>query len=106
MELSLRQGSEHAKNGEGAQPDRRPLTQLKAGDQGTVRHCELPEEDRELLSAMGLRDHAKVVLCRLGEPCIVRVMGGCGCSSRIGLSRPLADRVFIGPVSPGLTDGA
>ncbi len=75
-----------------------PLTQLQPGQCGTIDSCTLPEDDRDLLRAMGLRDHAKVVLCRLGEPCIVRVMGGCGCSSRIGLSRPLAERVMVDPV--------
>lgn len=76
-----------------------PLTQLRPGQCATIDSCTLPEDDRDLLRAMGLRDQAKVVLCRLGEPCIVRVMGGCGCSSRIGLSRPLAERVMVDPVN-------
>lgn len=75
--------------------ERRPLTQLQPGECGTVEGCSLPPADRKLLSAMGLRDRATIVLCRLGEPCIVRVMGGCGCSSRIGLARPLAEQVFV-----------
>lgn len=81
----------------GGDPPRISLSQLKPGQSGTVCGSELAPGDRRLLSAMGLRDRAKVVLCRLGEPCIVRVMGGCNCSSRIGLARPLADRVFITP---------
>ncbi len=72
------------------------LTAMKPGQCGVVDHADLPPSERALLRAMGVRDHARVVLCRLGEPCIVRVMGGCGCSSRIGLSRPLAERVFVG----------
>jgi Fe2+ transport system protein FeoA len=72
-----------------------PLTQLRPGEQGTICGSGLSDPDRRLLSAMGLRDHARVVLCRLGEPCIVRVMGGCGCASRIGLSMPLASRVLV-----------
>lgn len=87
-----------ARGPEGPAPGRVCLTQLRPGQTGTISGCNLPDDDRDLLRAMGLRDHAKVVLCRLGEPCIVRVMGGCGCSSRIGLSRPLADRVFVGPI--------
>lgn len=77
--------------------ERVSLTQLAPGQSGTVCGTSLSPGDRRLLSAMGLRDHAKVVLCRLGEPCIVRVMGGCNCSSRIGLARPLAERVFVTP---------
>ncbi|MBL8746704.1 MAG: ferrous iron transport protein A [Phycisphaerae bacterium] len=80
------------------------LSQLKPGESGTVCGSELNAGDRRLLSAMGLRERATVVLCRLGEPCIVRVMGGCNCSSRIGLARPLADRVFVNPSRPDGSD--
>lgn len=76
------------------------LSQLKPGQSAMVCGSELAPGDRRLLSAMGLRDRAKVTMCRLGEPCIVRVMGGCDCSSRIGLARPLADRVFVRPAPP------
>lgn len=72
------------------------LSAMKPGQTGVIDRADLPPADRAMLRAMGMRDHAKVVLCRMGEPCIVRVMGGCGCSSRIGLSRPLADKVFVG----------
>lgn len=47
------------------------------------------------LRAMGLRAQVRVVLCRAGEPCIVRVLGACGCESRIGLAKPLADQVLV-----------
>jgi len=69
---------------------------MKPGQSGVIDRADLPPGERAMLRAMGMRDQAKVVLCRIGEPCIVRVMGGCGCSSRIGLSRPLADKVFVG----------
>jgi Fe2+ transport system protein FeoA len=75
-----------------------PLTQLKPGQEATIHAETLPDSERDLLRAMGLHDHARVVLCRVGEPCIVRVMGGCGCSSRIGLARPLAEKMLVGPV--------
>lgn len=78
-------------------PKRLPLTQLRKGQTGTVCGSDLSPGDRRLLTAMGLRHDAEVVLCRLGEPCIVRVMGGCSCSSRIGLARPLAERVYVRP---------
>lgn len=73
------------------------LSTMKPGDHGTIVRTELPEGERALLRAMGMRDNARIVLCRLGEPCIVRVMGGCGCSFRIGLAKPLADKVMVGP---------
>lgn len=74
-----------------------PLTQLVPGQTGTVCGSTLNPGDRRLLRAMGLRERVKIELCRLGEPCIVRVMGGCNCSSRIGLARPVADRLFVQP---------
>jgi hypothetical protein len=52
---------------------------------------------------MGLRERVRIELCRLGEPCIVRVMGGCDCSPRIGLARPVADRLIVTPDDPGDT---
>lgn len=73
------------------------LTTLKPGEKGAIVRTDLPEDEKALLRAMGMRDHARIVLCRLGEPCIVRVMGGCGCSFRIGLAKPLAEKVFVGP---------
>lgn len=79
-----------------------PLTQLRPGQEATIHAETLPESERDLLRAMGLHDHARVVLCRVGEPCIVRVMGGCGCSSRIGLARPLAEKMLVGPVAKDL----
>jgi Fe2+ transport system protein FeoA len=71
-----------------------PLTQLKRGGVGTVRGCG-PDGEAAVLRAMGLRNDARVRLCRLGEPCIVQVLGQCGCSCRIGLARPLAERVLV-----------
>jgi hypothetical protein len=54
---------------------------------------------------MGLRLSARIRLCRLGEPCIVEVLSGgesCGrkggCACRIGLARPLADKVLVGSI--------
>lgn len=98
--LSLEQHPNHPSERSGEHPPRVSLSQLKPGESGTVCGSELTPGDRRLLSAMGLRERAKVMLCRLGEPCIVRVMGGCNCSSRIGLARPLADRVFVNPTHP------
>ncbi|GAB4549711.1 MAG: hypothetical protein Tsb0013_11130 [Phycisphaerales bacterium] len=72
-----------------------PIAQSRPGTVGTLRCDGLDASDAKLLRAMGLRDHARVRLCRVGEPCILQVMGSCGCSCRIGLSRPLAQRVML-----------
>jgi Fe2+ transport system protein FeoA len=77
------------------------LATMKPGQRGIVRSADLGEDDAQLLRAMGLRPAAEVRLCKLGEPCIVEVMGGtsatagCVCSCRIGLARPLAERVQV-----------
>lgn len=76
-------------------PDATPIAESRPGTVGRV-CCEgLDRADASMLRAMGLRDRARVRLCRVGEPCIVQVMGACGCSCRIGLSRPLAQRVTL-----------
>lgn len=74
------------------------LSQLAPGQHARVCGSNLEPGDRRLLRAMGLRENTKIVLCRLGEPCIVRVMGGCSCSTRIGLAKPLAENVFVSPI--------
>jgi hypothetical protein len=81
------------------------LTTLKPGQTAMVRHTDLDAGDADLLRAMGLRLSARVRLCRLGEPCIVEVLSGSescgrkgGCACRIGLARPLADKVLVGSI--------
>ncbi len=71
------------------------LTRMRVGDTGRVCGGRLEAEDREMLRALGLRPDAWVRLTRVGEPCIVQVLGRHGCSCRIGLARPLAERVII-----------
>jgi hypothetical protein len=63
-----------------------------------VRQADVPADDAALLGAMGLCCNAKVRLCRAGEPCIVAVTTGRGAGCRIGLARPLADRIVVEPV--------
>lgn len=88
-----------------------PLTCLKVGQTGVVASASLDREDAKLLAAMGLCEGASIRLCRLGQPCIVAVGGGVvraridatGCcggggvsgSCRIGLARPLAERISV-----------
>lgn len=73
-----------------------PLTQLRPGETGVICSAGSDPSDAALLRAMGLRMNATVRMCRAGEPCIVSVLGARGCSCRIGLARPLAERVVIG----------
>jgi len=80
------------------------LADANPGQTGVV--CQLCNDPRDaaLLRAMGLRHNALVRVCRLGDPCIVEVLArdGCtaSCGSRIGLARPLARQVRMGPVPP------
>ncbi len=68
------------------------------GQTGAICHTALDEHDAAMLRAMGLRPNSIVRICRVGEPCIVEVLGVNGCACRIGLSRPLARRVKIAGV--------
>ena len=82
------------------------LTTLRAGQTAMVCQTSLDPGDAALLRAMGLRPLARIRVCRLGEPCIVEVLSGnetCGrkggCVCRIGLARPLAERVMVAGVA-------
>lgn len=83
------------------------LAQMRVGQSGVIHEKQLDSSDRQLLRAMGLACNATVKLCRAGEPCIVAVMsggreggrvgardGGADCC-RIGLARPLAEKIFV-----------
>ena len=70
-----------------------PLTQLKRGERGVVTETRTDADSKALLGAMGLRPNEPIRLCRHGEPCIV-MTGACE-SCRIGLTRKLADLVFV-----------
>jgi len=86
-----------------------PLTDLRPGQIATVREVALDAEDASMLRAMGLRVDMQVRVCRLGEPCIIELLGGraatesatadCprghACTCRIGLSKPLARNVRV-----------
>lgn len=77
------------------------LNQLKAGDVGVVRSTDINSSDAAMLGAMGLCCNATVRLCRAGEPCIVAVVSGRGSGCRIGLARPLAEKIMVEPIEPG-----
>lgn len=87
-----------------------PLTELRTGQSAVVRAIDLDARDSSMLRAMGLRVNARVRICRLGEPCIIELVGGSrasvaatdacprgsACTCRIGLAKPLARRVMVG----------
>lgn len=92
----------------GPAPKAVSLGQLKVGQCGTIVEKQLDADDRAMLRAMGLEANATIRICRVGEPCIVAVMSGGaaggrldgGCC-RIGLARPLADRIIVCPSATG-----
>jgi hypothetical protein len=73
------------------------LSQLRPGQCGVVRSAGVADSDAALLGAMGLCCNAKVRLCRAGEPCIVAISTGRGAGCRIGLARPLAEKILVEP---------
>ncbi len=82
-----------------------PLTTLRPGQTAVIAEARLDADDAALLSAMGLADHTRIKLCRLGEPCVVALGGEsggadsrhCHCNGhcRIGLARTMAERIFV-----------
>ncbi|MEO1128738.1 MAG: FeoA family protein [Planctomycetota bacterium] len=74
------------------------LCDLRVGQSARIHADTLDAEDAATIRAMGLRPNASVSLCRLGSPCIVRVDGRGGCGCRIGLARPLAERLLVTPL--------
>lgn len=69
-----------------------PLTTLSDGTYATVELREMCGEDCELLSAMGLTDHCRLRICRVGEPCIIQVA-----ATRLGLSSTMASKIMVRP---------
>lgn len=76
-------------------PDRCSLSRLPLGAWGVIPSDGLPTAERSVLHAMGLWANARVRMCRVGEPMVVRIETCRGCTCRIGLSRALADRVYV-----------
>ncbi len=71
------------------------LSQLPTGAEATLVGDQLAADDRQILRAMGLTDHAPVRVCRQGEPCIIQVR-----TTRVGLSRAIADLLQTIPCAP------
>jgi Fe2+ transport system protein FeoA len=58
--------------------------------------AELPAQDCALLGALGMTDRCVLRICKIGEPCIVQVQ-----STRIGLSRSVAEGILVFPETVG-----
>ena len=72
-----------------------PLAESKPGQVGTVASTCRDAKDAALLRAMGLKPNCRIRVCRLGEPCIVEVLGCTGCACRIGMALPIARQVML-----------
>ena len=69
-----------------------PLCDLCAGDTARFHDCSLDSSMARFLRALGLTRSCELRICQNGEPCIVQVR-----STRIGLSRAVAGRIFVVP---------
>ncbi len=68
-----------------------PLTTMRVGCVATL--CEVRDAaSRGVLRSLGLTDHCQMRLCKVGDPCIVQVQ-----ATRIGLSRVVAENLFVAP---------
>jgi Fe2+ transport system protein FeoA len=72
-----------------------PLTQLAEGQSARLLDARLAAEDCLLLSALGLTDHCRLRLCKVGDPWIVQVR-----TTRIGLAESVARNLIVLP-EPG-----
>jgi Fe2+ transport system protein FeoA len=73
-----------------------PLSQLAAGKVVRLHAADLSPQDCALLGALGMTDRCVLRICKVGEPCIVQVQ-----STRIGLSREVADGILVVPENAG-----
>lgn len=73
-----------------------PLSALAAGQTVRLYGSNLTPQDCALLRAIGMTDRCMMRICKIGEPCIVQVR-----STRIGLSRSVADGILVVPQGAG-----
>ena len=72
------------------------LSDLSAGQVVRLHGSDLAPQDCAMLRALGMTDHCLLRICKVGESCIVEVR-----STRIGLSRSVADGIFVVPETVG-----
>lgn len=80
-------------------PDALPLTQLARGASACVLGTDLDDEHAGHVESLGLEASARLSVCRIGDPCVVRVFDECGGSCRIGLRREICRRIMVRPLS-------
>jgi Fe2+ transport system protein FeoA len=68
------------------------LSDLSSGQSARLHVADLAPHDCALLGALGLTDRCVLHICKVGDPCIVRVQ-----STRIGLARSVADGILVVP---------
>jgi Fe2+ transport system protein FeoA len=71
------------------------LSALSSGRTVRLHMADLAPADCDMLRALGMTDHCTLRICKVGEPCIVQVQ-----STRIGLSRSVADGILVVPEPP------
>lgn len=70
-----------------------PLCDMCPGQVARFHEASLDSGTAQFLRALGLTRTSEFRVCQNGEPCIVQVR-----STRIGLSRAVADRILVIPV--------
>jgi Fe2+ transport system protein FeoA len=66
------------------------LTEVPPGTTVTLREARVDAATRGFLRSLGLTDRSPLRVCQHGDPCIIQVR-----STRIGLSRSVAGRIFV-----------
>jgi Fe2+ transport system protein FeoA len=79
-----------------ADPRAVPLSSCQPGAVVRFFRAQLDPASCDLLRALGLTRQCQLTLCKAGEPCIVQVR-----STRIGLSRDVANGILVVPESAG-----
>jgi Fe2+ transport system protein FeoA len=69
-----------------------PLSDVQVGDHARFHASQLDGGTTQFLRAIGLTPSSEIRVCKSGEPCIVQVR-----STRIGLSRRVADGILVVP---------
>ena len=70
------------------------LSDLRLGETARVHQTDVEVNVASFLRAVGLTNPSQLRLCKAGEPCIIQVR-----STRIGLSRSVAGKIFVVPVA-------
>ena len=72
------------------------LSDLPEGASATFATADVDGPTARLLGALGFTNDCQLLLCKAGEPFIVRVR-----DTRVGLSRAVAGAIVVHPIVPG-----